>query len=164
MTSNQIEYAKHTENVRHNKATEGLSSGNLQELVRHNKASEGISSGNLDEMRRHNIMSENLTHQQIVNNYTVGLRQANAAQASAAAAQKQANVASKRQYEDSRHNSQMEALSMYEIERKYSNLAGQLNEAERHNRKSEDLQGNKIIADTFGNLADFAGDVIKTVR
>lgn len=161
MTSNQIEYAKHTENVRHNLATEGLTSGNLKETVRHNKASESISSGNLDELKRHNLVSEGLTSQQVLNNYTVGIKQASAAQASAAAAQKQADVASQRQFEDARHNIQSEIISMTDINKKYINLAAQLGETTRHNQETENLKGAEIAFDFAGNLARTAGSLIK---
>lgn len=161
MTSNQIEYAKHTENVRHNLATEGIASGNLKENVRHNKASEGISSGNLDELKRHNLISESLTNQQILNNYTVGIKQAHAAQSSAAAAQKQAQVASQRQFEDARHNIQSEIISMSEIEKKYANLGGQLGETVRHNREMENLKGSEIAFGFAGDMARIAGNIFK---
>lgn len=178
MTSNQIEYAKHTENVRHNLATEKLGSGNLTETVRHNVAteklgsgnlaettrhnvaSEGISSGNLDELRRHNLVTEGLTSQQIMNNYTVGLKQASAAQQSASAAMKQAQVANQRQFEDARHNIQSETISMSEIDKKYANLAGQLSESQRHNKAQEDLKNAELAVDMVGNLMNMAGRLI----
>lgn len=42
MTSNQIRYAEHRENVRHNSTTEGIQTGTLTEASRHNVADEGI--------------------------------------------------------------------------------------------------------------------------
>lgn len=42
MTANQINFAKHKEDVRHNKASEAVASGTLSEAVRHNTASEAI--------------------------------------------------------------------------------------------------------------------------
>lgn len=42
MTANQINFAKHKEDVRHNKASEAVASGTLSESVRHNTASEAI--------------------------------------------------------------------------------------------------------------------------
>lgn len=60
MTSIQALYAQHLENVRHNKAMENLSSGELEqkvrqtdETIRHNYATEGLSASELKERIRH---------------------------------------------------------------------------------------------------------------
>nr|AVX53686.1 putative ORF1 [Marmot picobirnavirus] len=58
MTRNQIAFAEHKENVRHNRATESQTDATLRETSRHNIASEGISSGTLSESVRHNKASE----------------------------------------------------------------------------------------------------------
>lgn len=42
MTANQINFARHKEDVRHNRATEAVASGTLSESVRHNTATEAI--------------------------------------------------------------------------------------------------------------------------
>lgn len=62
MTRNQISYATHLENVRHNKATELQSSKELAETSRHNVSTEGIQSATQREQGRHNIATENETN------------------------------------------------------------------------------------------------------
>lgn len=69
MTSNQINYLKHREDVRHNLATEkelvraNLAQENwrentLRETIRSNKANELVRQGTLDEQRRHNYAAD----------------------------------------------------------------------------------------------------------
>lgn len=160
MTNNQIEYAKHTENIRHNLAVEGLTRDTLSETTRHNRAGEQISrdtvkvsQGNLDELRRHNVQTENLSATQILNNYTVGLKQAAAAQTSASAAMKQAGVAENRQIEDARHNEKVEGIQLVDIYRKYDQQAKELEEQQRHNKANEALTaGNAFLNAANGVL------------
>lgn len=65
MTSNQLTLGKLREDIRHNRATEGIGYGTLGETKRHNVQSERIGFGNiglgysqLGEAKRHNIATE----------------------------------------------------------------------------------------------------------
>lgn len=67
MTSNQINYAKHKEEVRHNKEMESQGRSVIQETGRHNLASEdigysnvGLGYSNLAESSRHNRAQESI--------------------------------------------------------------------------------------------------------
>lgn len=93
MTSNQIAFAGVQENVRHNKATEKQGAINLAENKRHNLASEKYYTGTLSESSRHNRAQERLTQSQIMRNYTVGMANAGASYAHAAAAADSARAA-----------------------------------------------------------------------
>lgn len=77
MTSNQVEYAKHLETVRHNKAEEGLTSTDIQEKIRHNKQSEWLTGSDISEKVRHNQQSENIDWFKAAN--LAGLQSAQAA-------------------------------------------------------------------------------------
>lgn len=79
MTHNQIEYAKHKENVRHNKRSERQTDRSIRENVRHNKRTEqigqanvdlgyanvGLGYSNLSELYRHNAQTEVISQQQV---------------------------------------------------------------------------------------------------
>lgn len=79
MTHNQIEYAKHKENVRHNKRSEKQSDKSIAENIRHNKKTEQLSQANVDlgyanvglgysnlsELYRHNAQTELISQQQV---------------------------------------------------------------------------------------------------
>lgn len=65
MTRNQIDFAKHKENVRHNLEMEGQGRSTIDESKRHNLKSEdigyanvGLGYSNLAELTRHNAQSE----------------------------------------------------------------------------------------------------------
>lgn len=71
MTSNQLTLGKLREDIRHNRATEGIGYATLGENKRHNIQSEKIGFGNiglgygqLGEARRHNIATESYQGQQ----------------------------------------------------------------------------------------------------
>lgn len=79
MTHNQIDYAKHKENVRHNKRSEKQTDRSIAENVRHNKKTEQLSRANIDlgyanvglgysnlaELYRHNAQTEVISQQQV---------------------------------------------------------------------------------------------------
>lgn len=79
MTHNQIDYAKHKENVRHNKRSEKQTDKSIAENIRHNKRSEqlgqanvdlgyanvGLGYSNLGELYRHNAQTELISQQQL---------------------------------------------------------------------------------------------------
>lgn len=79
MTHNQIEYAKHRENVRHNKRSERQSDKSIAENIRHNKKTEqlgqanvdlgyanvGLGYSNLGELYRHNAQMEVISQEQL---------------------------------------------------------------------------------------------------
>lgn len=79
MTHNQIDYAKHKENVRHNKRSERQTDRSIAENVRHNKKTEqlgqanvdlgyanvGLGYSNLGELYRHNAQMEVISQQQV---------------------------------------------------------------------------------------------------
>lgn len=79
MTHNQIDYAKHKENVRHNKRSEKQTDKSIAENVRHNKKTEQLSQANVDlgyanvglgysnlaELYRHNAQTEIISQQQV---------------------------------------------------------------------------------------------------
>lgn len=79
MTHNQIDYAKHKENVRHNKRSERQTDKSIAESIRHNKRSEqlgqanvdlgyanvGLGYSNLGELYRHNAQTEVISQQQV---------------------------------------------------------------------------------------------------
>lgn len=122
MTANQIRYAEHKENVRHNKTSEG-------ETKRHNVASEGIgrtqasaamsqagaSWAGVAESSRHNREQESINWFQTQNqgDYwgqlgTAAISQANSSRIQATSSARQADTAQKRQQEDVRHNTAVE--------------------------------------------------------
>lgn len=178
MTSNQIEFAKHKETQRHNLAMEDVERGKLSETGRHNVATESYSSGSLAESQRHNKVSESLTQQQIVNNYTLGVRQAaaaekqamaaiNSAQASmahAGAAYRSADAALQQAQntalsiaETSRHNKATERITDVFNRGSISVKENQNIETKRHNQMSE------ILGFTDSAL-DFAGNIMKGLK
>lgn len=53
MTNMQLAYSQHLEQVRHNKQTEAVSAGQLEETVRHNWNTEILSAKDLEEKIRH---------------------------------------------------------------------------------------------------------------
>lgn len=79
MTHNQIDYAKHKENVRHNRRSEKQTDKSIAESIRHNKRSEqlgqanvdlgyanvGLGYSNLGELYRHNAQTEIISQQQV---------------------------------------------------------------------------------------------------
>lgn len=79
MTHNQIDYAKHKENVRHNKRSERQTDRSIAESIRHNKKTEqlgqenvdlgyanvGLGYSNLRELYRHNTQTEVLSQNQL---------------------------------------------------------------------------------------------------
>ena len=79
MTHNQIDYAKHKENVRHNKRSERQTDKSIAESIRHNKKTEqlgqanvdlgyanvGLGYSNLGELYRHNAQTEVISQQQL---------------------------------------------------------------------------------------------------
>lgn len=173
MTSNQIEFAKHKENQRHNIATENIEQGKLTESGRHNRAAELVSSGSLSESQRHNLVSEKLTQDQIINNYTLGVRQAaaaerqataalNSAQASMAhagaayrsadAAMRQAQNTALSIAETSRHNLASERITDVFNRGTISTKETQNAETERHNRVNEVLGFTDSALGLAGNI------------
>lgn len=172
MTSNQIEYAKHLETKRHNLVVERQQDIVTNEAIRHNKAGESATFGNLAELTRHNLETEALSKQQIVNNYIVGSAQAGAAYAHAAAAMKSAEasllnaeVSKLSQQEAVRHNQAMENNQFIANLTQQSSVnnsfeLGMKNAEEniRHNQQME-----KITRDTaiMRSLADIVGSMIK---
>lgn len=79
MTHNQIDYAKHKENVRHNKRSERQTDKSIAESIRHNKRTEqigqenvdlgyanvGLGYSNLRELYRHNAQMELVSQGQL---------------------------------------------------------------------------------------------------
>lgn len=79
MTHNQIDYAKHKENVRHNKRSERQTDKSIAESIRHNKKTEqlgqqnvdlgyanvGLGYSNLGELYRHNTQTEVISQAQL---------------------------------------------------------------------------------------------------
>lgn len=72
MTSNQLTLGRLREDIRHNKATEGIGYATLGETKRHNVQSEAIGFGNiglgysqLGEAKRHNIANESYQYGQL---------------------------------------------------------------------------------------------------
>lgn len=178
MTSNQIEFAKHKENQRHNLAIEDVERGKLSETGRHNVATENFSTGSLAESQRHNKVSEGLTQQQIINNYTLGIRQAaaaekqataaiNSAQASmahAGAAYRSADAALQQAHntamsiaETSRHNLATENITDVFNRGSISVKEEQNTETKRHN------QVNEVLGFTDSALK-FAGSIMKGLK
>lgn len=82
MTTNQIEFAKHKEGIRHNRATESQTDFSMRETQRHNL-----------EQERTNWFTTNWQKSVGEGNVLAALRHASAAQASAMAAQSQAAAA-----------------------------------------------------------------------
>lgn len=78
MTSNQIAYNEHLENVRHNKAVEGETQRHNiayeSETNRHNIVSERQGWASIFESHRHNVRSENITSLANKQQYLLGLQ------------------------------------------------------------------------------------------
>lgn len=123
MTTQQIEYAKHLEQQRHNKATEELGTAQLNETVRYNTAS-------LAETQRANLARENLTSQQnVINNAHYQRMDAEAARhnvASESIARSQVGLGYAQLSEAQRHNLMGERIA-----------GQQLAEQSRHNVEME---------------------------
>ena len=65
MTSNQIKYAEHRENARHNVVSERQTDRSLDETNRHNVAQETHNVNVLQETRRHNQATESVASEQV---------------------------------------------------------------------------------------------------
>lgn len=161
MTSNQIEFAKHKENQRHNRFVEG-------ETKRHNVQEEGIGWGNLGELGRHNRATES------INWYSA---------ANLAMYQAKAGDAALIQAESARSQAQTAAVNAETRKQELENQRNVTEETVRHNQATEDIQstGNELrseeiekdyqlgmwhsINETYGNILDTvetANKVFKT--
>lgn len=89
MTYNQITYAQHKENQRHNIVTEEVNRGTLQETQRHNLETERQGVLGINETVRHNKASEGIGYMQA----NAAMTSAQAALSSAAAQHRQADTA-----------------------------------------------------------------------
>lgn len=163
MTSNQIEFAKHRENQRHNRFTE-------TESRRHNVQEEGIGWGNLNELSRHNRETESINWFSAANLATYQDRTGRAALEQAGAARSQAQTA---------------AINAQTRKEELKNSKDVTSESIRHNQTTEaiaaesnDIQREKVkkdfqlgvwhsINETYGNVLDTidtANKVYKTGR
>lgn len=161
MTSNQIEFAKHKENQRHNRFVEG-------ETKRHNVQEEGIGWGNLGELGRHNRATES------INWYSA---------ANLAMYQAKTGDAALIQAESARSQAQTAAINAQTRKQELENQRNVTEETVRHNQATEDIQstGNELrseeidkdyqlgmwhsINETYGNILDTvetANKVFKT--
>lgn len=163
MTSNQIEFAKHKENQRHNRFTE-------TESKRHNVQEEGIGWGNLGELSRHNRETESINWFSAANLATYQDRTGRAALEQAGAARSQAETA---------------AINAQTRKGELKNAKDITSESIRHNQATEsigettnEIQADKVkkdfqlgtwhsINETYGNIletVDTANKVYKTGR
>lgn len=161
MTSNQIEFAKHRENQRHNRFTE-------TESKRHNVQEEGIGWGNLGELSRHNRETESINWFSAANLATYQNVMGKAALEQAGAARSQAQTA---------------AVNAQTRKRELENARDNTSENVRHNQATEAIgaESNRVQADkvkkdyqlgmwhsineTYGNIletVDTANKVFKT--
>lgn len=161
MTSNQIEFAKHRENQRHNRFVEG-------ETRRHNTQEEGIGWGNLGELGRHNRVTESINWYSAANLAIYQAKAGDAALTQAASARSQAETA---------------AVNAQTRKRELENQQNVTEETIRHNQATEAIQstGNELraeeiakdyqlgkwhsINETYGNILDTvetANKVFKT--
>lgn len=161
MTSNQIEFAKHRENQRHNRLTE-------TESKRHNVQEEGIGWGNLGELSRHNRETESINWFSAANLATYQNTMGKAALEQAGAARSQAQTA---------------AVSAQTRKEELKNAKDMTSESVRHNQateaigaRSNEVQAEKVqkdyqlgmwhsINETYGNIletVDTANKVFKT--
>lgn len=114
MRQAEVASSRQMEDVRHNQSVEAIQMGQLQVQ----KSLADVQSRTQQEQVRHNKAAEALQFQQIATTERVGMAQASASFAHAAAAGKsadaalyQAKVAEARQQEDARHNLVAEAIS-----------------------------------------------------
>lgn len=163
MTSNQIEFAKHKENVRHNRFTE-------TESKRHNVQEEGIGWGNLGELSRHNRETESINWFSAANLATYQNTMGQAALEQAGSARSQAQTAS---------------VNAQTRKQELKNAENITSENVRHNQTTEgisktanEIQAEKVrndyqlgfwhsINETYGNVletVDTANKVFKTGR
>lgn len=96
MTDIQIKYWEYVENARHNRVSEGISQGTLDESRRHNVVTENVSLLNLSELNRHNVQTEqvawkNAASQEIIANASATQARASMIQANAALMNAQSN-------------------------------------------------------------------------
>lgn len=140
MTRNQIEYLKHSETVRSNKANEELTKtrdtntynvalGNLNESIRANQAKEAYNVAYLGEMNRHNLATEayNLAQLQETQRHSL---ESERLQLLSLQETNRSNIA--REQETSRHNLALE------IETNRANVARE-RETSRSNKASEKI-------------------------
>lgn len=107
MTRNQIDYQKHVEDVRSNRANEALKAEQNREQIRSNQANEGLQRGRNVETSRSNLANEMIAsarqREDARHNYAMEILQA-----SANAELARSNLA--RELENSAHNREIERL------------------------------------------------------
>lgn len=172
MTHNQIAFAEHKENIRHNRFTE-------QESKRHNVQTEGVGWAGVNESVRHNVATENINWYSARN--LAGLQ---AAQSSAAYAN--ANLASEQALTEGSKRKQLEASASYQQQQAYTEgtkrgslhadtalkqaqesyyqgetgvRAGELSESKRHNLVSERQRRRELDIRTGSAIAEGYKDV-----
>lgn len=153
MTSNQIEFAKHRENQRHNRFVEG-------ESKRHNIQDEGIGWGNLNELGRHNRATESINWYSAANLAVYQAKAGDAALTQAASARSQAETA---------------AINAQTRKQELENQRNVTGETIRHNQATENIQGtsNELRADeikkdfqlgTWHSINETYGNILDTVE
>nr|UDL14549.1 MAG: hypothetical protein [Picobirnavirus sp.] len=153
MTANQIKYAEHIENARHNTATELQTDKAQAETNRHNVAQESHNVNVLQETRRHNQATEQVAKEQIAqgwSNISLGHQQLR---------------------EQTRHNVEQESIGKADSHSKAITAKGNLANAytnaaktqiERFRaesqvdqwKKQNALGGAQILSNVFGGLAN----------
>lgn len=182
MTTNQLKLTEILENRRHNQEMEKLGGQELNETIRHNIVYEGETNRHNvayeNETQRHNQRAEELSHEQNIFNYTVGMSQAAASHRMADAANAQARIAATRAINERIRDMATMRLNRMRVNNDYElgkgNLAVSQYNAETQRKKADaeielgywnyDLSADRIAAQ---NARDYAGVVesgSKTVK
>lgn len=147
MTNNQIQYAMHLENVKHNRAqeaTESRKAGASEVSARASASQAATAAKRLGEDSRHNLQSE------AINWFTARSSDAtNRQQATAATMRGQASL------ESSRAALEQSRVAAMNAQTKLAELA----EAARHAGKTEELQKLELALDAIKQASSMAGDL-----
>lgn len=181
MTTNQIKFAEHKENVRHNLETESQGRRGLDETGRHNLASEGIGRAqvgatyaSIAEQRRHNIETEGINWFTAQN--TAQLQQSQGYQAQSQGRYNDARtgwttvqsiLAPQQHYETVRHNQAQEGIgqSQVEVQQQQANIAAQQAQSAQQRADTEQFKTYSDLAmDVLRAPADFVGTTARSFR
>lgn len=150
MTSIQLAYRQHLENVRHNQATEAQAKSELAEANRHNLVYEGETNRhNLAyeyESNRHNVATENETQKHNRADEAIRRLQANASWNQALAALSQADTASRQADQN-----------ILESESRVKNIDASTAGAELYNYVKENTKYAQIAREWTSVIGNFVG-------
>lgn len=138
------------ETRRHNLATEGLTSAQLQETIRHNKQGEAYNVSNLQELARHNIANENAQMRSVLESIRHNM---------AAEGIDYGNLAALISHNKAMEN--LQSLNYEELNR--HNLSSEY-EIWRHNEASEDIQQVQATGSLVRGLGSWVSPILSIIE